>query len=367
MPPRPPAAFRTVMSLTVDAITLLRVSLQSRTALAAENLFLRKQLALYRERQAKPRRADSATRLALVLLARVIDWRPVLTVVQPDTLLRWHRAGWRLFWRWKSRRRGRPRIPVNLQQLILVMARANPTWGEERIANELSLKLGITVSPRTVGRYRQQLPPSRNGQRSQQWSTFVRNHAQAVLACDVCVTITARFRVVYVFVVLEVGTRRLLHWNTTEHPTADWTVQQFRTAITGEAAHRWLIHDRDALYAPAVDDAIEAMGVRVLKTPVRTPQANAFCERVIGTMRRECLDWLIPLNEQHLRRIMQAWVPHYNRGRPHTSLGPGLPEPSPGVQTPAPCGHRLPAGHRVVATRILGGLHHEYRLEREAA
>jgi transposase InsO family protein len=364
---RPAAIVRAVMRLTVDTVTLLRRSLRSRAALAAENLFLRKQLALYRERQVKPRRADPATRVALMLLARVvIDWKPVLLVGQPATLLRWHRAGWRLFWRWKSRPRGRPRIPRDLQQLIVAMARVNPTWGEERIANELSLKLGIAVSPRTVGRYRVQALPPRDGQRSQRWSTFVRNHARAVLACDFCVTITATFRVVYVFVVLEVGTRRLLHWNTTEHPTAAWTVQQFRTAITGEAAHRFLIHDRDAIYAPAVDRAVEAMGLQVLKTPVRTPQANAFCERAIGTMRRECLDWFIPLNERHLRQILQAWVRHYNRGRPHTSLGPGLPEPSPALPQ-RPCGHRLPAGHRVVATPILGGLHHEYRLLREAA
>ena len=145
--PRPPAAFRAVMRLTGDVVTLLRLSLSSRAALAAENRFLRKQLALYRERHAKPRRADPATRVALVLLARVIDWKAVLTVVQPETLIRWHRAGWRLFWRWTSRPRGRPRIPRNLQQLIVAMARANPTWGEERIANELSLKLGIVVSP----------------------------------------------------------------------------------------------------------------------------------------------------------------------------------------------------------------------------
>jgi transposase InsO family protein len=166
---------------------------------------------------------------------------------------------------------------------------------------------------------------------------------------------------------LEVGTRRILHWNATEHPTADWTVQQFRAVLTGETPHRWLIHDRDAIYAPAFDEAVEAMGLRVPKTPVRTPEANAFCERVIGTMRRECLDWLIPLNERHLRRILGEWVRHYNRGRPHTSLGPGLPEPSANARRPVPRGHRLPAQRRVLATPILGGLHHEYRFEREAA
>ena len=302
-----------------------------------------------------------------MLLGRIIDWKPVLTVVQPATLLRWHRTGWRLFWRWRSRPRGCPRIPRDLQQLIVAMARANPTWGEERIANELQLKLGIHVSPRTVGRYRSQAMRPRHGQRSQRWSTFVRNHAHAVLACDFFVTVTARFSLIYVFVVLDVRTRRIVHWNVTRHPTADWTVQQFRMAITGEAAHRFLVHDRDAIYAPAVDRTLESMGLRVLKTPVRTPQANAFCERLIGSIRRECLDWMIPVTERHLRWILREWVRHYNRGRPHASLGPGLPEPSPNSHPPEPWGHRLPAGQGIVVTPILGGLHHEYRLQRKAA
>jgi transposase InsO family protein len=247
------------------------------------------------------------------------------------------------------------------------MARANPTWGEERIADELLLKLGLTVSPRTVGRYLRRLRPSRDPRSAQRWATFVRNHAQAVLACDFFTTITVRFRVLYVFVVLDVGTRRIVHWNVTEHPTADWTIQQCRTAITGETAHRFLIHDRDAIYAPAVNGAIRSMGLRVLKTPVRTPQANAFCERVIRTIRRECLDWLIPFHEPHLRGILREWVSHYNRGGPHASLGPGIPEPPPTPITPALTGPRLPTGSRVIATPVLNGLHHEYQLVREAA
>jgi putative transposase len=190
----------------------------------------------------------------------------------------------------------------------------------------------------------------------------VRNHAHAVLACDFFVTVTASFRVLYVFVVLEVGTRRIVHWNVTEHPTADWTIQQFRAVITPETVHRFVLHDRDGIYAAEVDRAITSMGRRVLKTPVRTPQANAFCERLIGAIRRECLDWLIPLNERHLRWILRKWVTHYHCGRPHTSLGPGFPEPPPPSHRPQPSGHHLPGRHRIGATPILGGLHHEYRL-----
>ena len=212
-------------------------------------MLLRKQLALYQERRTKPRRADASTRVALVLLSQFLDWRARLTVVKPETLIRWHRQGWRLFWRWKSRS-GRPTIPVDLQRLIVAMARANPTWGEERLANELRLKLGLTVSPRTIGRYLRHLRPPRGRRSTQRWATFVRNHAHAVLACDFFMSVTGRFRILYVFVVLEVGTRRIAHWNVTAHPTAEWTIQQFRTAITGETAHRLLIHDRDAIYAP---------------------------------------------------------------------------------------------------------------------
>jgi hypothetical protein len=185
--------------------------------LAAENLFLRKQLALYQERRVKPRRADDALRIALVTLSRLIDWKAVLTVVKPDTLIRWHRKGFRLFWRWKSRAPGRPPLPLNVQRLIAVMARANTMWGEERIAAELRLKLGLRVSPRTVRRYMPRGGRPRHGVSSQQWSTLVRNHCRGDPACDFFVTITATFRTLYVFVVLDVGTRRIVHWSVTEH------------------------------------------------------------------------------------------------------------------------------------------------------
>jgi putative transposase len=360
------SSLATIRRLWCDVIALARLTLRPRAQLAAENLFLRKQLALYQERRVKPRRPDPATRVILVLLSRLLEWRSLLTVVQPDTLIRWHRQGWRLLWRWKSRP-GRPPIPTDLQRLIVSMAQANPTWGEERIANELRLKLGLTVSPRTVGRYLRTRRPRRGGQRSQRWATFVRNHAHAVLACDFFNTVTVRFRIIYVFVVLEVGTRRILHGNVTEHPTAQWTIQQFRTVITPETSHRFVLHDRDSIYAANVDRAISSMGRHVLKTPVRTPQANAFCERLIGTMRRECLDWLIPIDEAHLRRILFEWVAHDNRGRPHASLGPGIPDPLSERQQLKSTGHRLPEHGRIVATPILGGLHHEYHLALEAA
>jgi len=189
---RRPSLLRTASRLLEDLLAFVRFGLMYRAHLAAETLFLRKQLALYQERPTKPRRPDPATRVALVLLSRWLDWRSMLTVGQPDTLIRWHRQGRRLFSRWKSRA-GRPPIPVDVQRLIIAMARANPTWGEERIADELLLKLGLTVSPRTLGRYLQRLRPSRGGRPAQRWATFVRNHAHAVLACDFFTTITVGF------------------------------------------------------------------------------------------------------------------------------------------------------------------------------
>ena len=359
----------TLLTSLADALYYVGLCLRSPAALAAENLFLRKQLALFRERKVKPQRATPATRFALVWRGRWFDWRQALTVVQPATLIRWHRQGFRLFWRWKSRP-GRPTIPPELQTLIRQMARDNPTWGQECIANELLLKLGLRVSPRTVRKYMPKRTDRDPGYRvqSQRWSTFVRNHAQAIVACDFCVVVTATFRLLYVFVLMEHATRRILHCNVTAHPTAQWTLQQLREAMPSDHGYGFLIHDRHGIFSQQLDQQVQHLGLRVLKTPVRSPQANAFCERLIGTLRRECLDFLIPLTEHHLRHLLHGWATHDNTGRPHMSLGPGLPQP-PAAQPVAlhTHRHRLPAHQRVVASPILSGLHHEYRLAKKAA
>jgi len=359
----------TMFDLLRDTLSFISVSLRARWALAAENLFLRKQLALYLERRVNPRRAKASAKLTLVLLSRLFAWREALTVVKPDTLIRWHRKGFRLFWRWKSKARGRPRIPAGLQKLIANMGASNVTWGEERIAAELLLKLGIRVSPRTIRRYLPPpcLPGPQQGLSSQRWMTFVRNHAQAMLACDFFVAVTTRFRVLYVIVIMEVGCRRIIHINVTAHPTAEWTLQQFRNVISGEEPYRYLIHDRDRIYSRELDSSLKAVGVRILKTPFRAPQANAYCERLVGSIRRECLDYLIPLNEKHLRLILKLWVDHYNRGRPHSSLGPGIPDPPLDLPQGGSLPYRTPKYCSVFAKPILGGLHHEYGLERFAA
>jgi transposase InsO family protein len=355
--------------LLVDAAQALRLCLHSRAALAAEILFLRKQLALYQERQVTPRRATNATRLTLVWLSRWFDWRQALAIVKPETFTRWHRQGFCLFWQWKSRP-GRPTLPADLQALIRRMARENPMWGQERIANELLLKLGLWVSPRTVRKYMPKRFAPSPSQRlaSQRWRTFVRNHAQAIVACDFFVVVTATFRLLYVFVLMEHATRRLLHANVTAQPTAQWTTQQLREALPCDHTYRFLIHDRDSIFSQQLDQYIQHLGLKVLKTPPQSPQANALCERLIGTLRRECLDFLIPLTANHLRRLLHEWVQHYNGGRPHMALGPGIPQPPPSLPVCLHAHrHRLPKPLQVVACPILGGLHQEYGLKGQAA
>jgi len=266
---------RTVGSVLVDAMTFLYLRLRSSSALAAENLFLRKQLAMYMERKQKGRRATDSARFSLAQLTRFFDWQSALTVVKPDTLIRWHRKGFRLFWKWKSRPSGRPRIPVDLRNLIGEMAMNNPTWGEERITNELLLKLGIQISPRTVRRY---MPPQRQGRKApaQRWMTFVRNQANAFIAADFFVVATATFRLMYVLVIMEIGTRRILHFNVTQHPTAEWTLQQFRECVAGDEGYRFVIHDRDSIYSRNLDSSLRTLRLRALKTPYRSPQAKAY-------------------------------------------------------------------------------------------
>ena len=358
-----------IINTAGESVRYLRLMVCSRSFVAAENLFLRKQLTFYLEREIQPKRLTDMARFSLALWSRLFQWKDALVIVQPETLIRWHRKGFKLFWRWKSQA-GRSRLPDSIRQLIVQMARGNPTWGQERVADELSVKLGILVSPRTVRAYWPVMPDNRGPKRtsSQRWNTFVRNHAQGILACDFLISVTAGFRMLYLFVVMELGTRRILHFNVTAHPTADWTQQQLREAMPGEHSYKFLIHDRDSIFSAELDETLNAFGVKVLRTPVQSPKANAYCERLMGTIRRECLDYMIPLSEKHVRKILREWVTHYNRGRPHASLGPGIPERRQQPQVrPKEHRHKLPPDCRIRIKDVLAGLHHEYFLENKAA
>src|SRR4051794_12629705 len=351
---------RNLRTIVSDGLSFFAAASRCRTVLAAENLFLRKQLALFREREKKAMPTTPADRFVFSKLARWFDWRSALLIVKPDTLIGWHRNAFRLFWRWKSRPVGRPPVTAEVRNLIRHLAAENPTWGEQRIADELLLKLQIRLSPRTVAKYRKQRPGPRRS-RDQRWSTFVKNHANAIVACDFFTAVTVCFRVVYVFVALEIGSRRLIHFHATEHPTAEWTIQQLREALPGDREYKFLLHDRHKTFSLGLDEEVARWGIGVLKSPAHAPTANAFCERVIGSIRRECLDFVIPLSESHLKRTLREWVNHYNTGRPHQSLGPGIPDQveqkSPTNGEMATISKRRP----ILAKSILGDLHHEYR------
>jgi transposase InsO family protein len=330
----------------------------------------RQQLAFYQERRNRPRRIDNPTRLTLLYLSRRFNWRNALCVVTPRTFIGWHRKGFQLFWRRKCQS-GRPRIPPELQRLIRRMADENPSWGEERIANELLLKLGLRVLPRTIRKYLPKLSaPGANhpaaisvGQPSSRITPKPSLRARLLRSSD------SHFS--DALCVCGHGTcfmPRILHINVTAHPTAAWTLQQLREAIPSDDTYRFILHDRDAIFSTGLDASLARLGLEVIATPVRSPQANSLCERLIGTLRRECMDWIIPLSEEHLRKILWSWLPHYNRGRPHSSLGPGLLDPLPNsslrLQRQR---HRFDRPSRVIAHSVVKGLHHEYSLRADNA
>ena len=328
-------------------VALLGAALRRHGDLVAENLLLRQQLAVLTRPTRKRPRLRTRDRLFWVL-ARALrrDWRRHLRLVQPETVIRWHRRGWRLFWRWRSRARlGRPRLSAEVRELIATIARDNPRWGSERIRGEL-LKLGIAVSKRSIQRYRGRGPAHPP---SQTWRTFLANHAQAIWAADLCTVQTLTFKTLYVLVLIAHGRRELVHLNVTAHPTAAWVWRQLVEATAWGRRPRFLLRDRDAVYGGDFAQRAAALGIETLLAPVRAPRANAVAERVIGTLRRECLDHLIVLSERHLRTVLAEFTRYYNRDRPHRTLH---------LQTPRP--QAVTATGPIRARPVLGGLHHVY-------
>ena len=327
---------------------------RSRVALQLEVIILRHQLEVLQRTRPARVQLTRLDRVFLLLLYRL--WPrclDALVIVKPETVIAWHRKGFRTFWTWKSRSRGRgrPPVPVEISRLIRQMSRENPLWGAPRIHGEL-LKLGIEISQAAVSKYmvRHPKPPS------QTWRTFLRNHVDCLASIDFFVVPTATFRLLFVFIVLHHERRRIVHFGVTAHPTSLWASQQLREAFPWETAPRYLIRDRDGSYGAVFRSRLEAMGITEVLTAPRSPWQNAYVERVIGTIRRECLDHVIVLSEGHLRRILSSYFDYYHRSRTHLSLEKDCPEPRPV--------HPPDAG-KVIAFPQVGGLHHRY--ERLAA
>ena len=296
-------------------LSTIASGLRSHRSLVLENLALRHQLAVLR-RNRRPLHLTSRDRILWVILSRVWpDWRGSLAIVQPKTVVAWHRKGWRLYWRWKSRGRGRPAVSAEVRHLIRRMSRENPLWGAPRIHGEL-LKLGYEVSEATAAKYmvKGPRPPSPT------WRTFIRNHFSEIAAIDFFTVPTLTFRTLYVFVVLSLDRRRVTHFNVTDSPTAQWTAMQIVQAFPFDTAPRFLVRDRDKIYGEKVVNTLRAIGVKQVVTSRKSPWQNGYVERVIGSVRRECLDHMIVLNDRHLRRILGEYFEYYNEARTHLGL-----------------------------------------------
>ena len=327
-------------------LALLTVPFKSKSRLEAENTALRRQLIVLRRKMRGRVRLTNNDRWFLIQLYR---WFPsilqVLTIVQPETLVRWHRAGFRCYWRWKSRPRGgRPQIETDLRALIRQMSMENPLWGAPRIHGEL-LKLGFEVAQSSVAKYM----VKRRGPPSQGWRTFLRNHAPDIAAMDLFVAPTIGFDLLYAFVIVRLSRRDLVWINVTTNPTAEWIARQLTEAFPWNEAPPYLIRDRDRIYGTIVTRRLRAMGIRDKPTAPGSPWQNGFAERLIGSIRRECVDQFIVLGETHLRRILRAYAGYYNDIRTHRSLNKDAPV-SRSVQRTG-----------IISSRpILGGLHHHY-------
>jgi transposase InsO family protein len=327
-------------------IHALAAPLRTQAQLEAEIAMLRHQLNVLRRQSARPR-LTPADRLLFVWLCRLFpSLRSAITIVQPDTVLRWHRSGFRLYWRWKSRSRGgRPKVPVEVRSLIRRMSLENLLWGAPRIHGEL-LKLGIEVAQSTVAKYMAKRRPGGSGQT---WKTFLRNHAAGIGAMDFLVVPTINFRLLSVLVILRHERRRLISLSVTDHPTAEWIAQQITEAFPWDEAPDHLLRDRDARYGHAVKRRLATMGIRDHPIAPRSPWQNGHAERLIGSIRRECLDHIVILGEDHLGRVLKAYAAYYNHVRPHLALAKDVPLVRP-----------VQRFGQVVARPILGGLHHQY-------
>jgi len=337
------------MILVLGVWAFVRALLVTSAAVSLENVVLRHQLAVLQRSVGRPRlrRRD---RIFWVGLSRLwAGWRSSLVMVQPATVLAWHRQGFQLYWRWTSRSRaaGRPPIDLEIRTLIRRMARENPTWGRRRIQAELGF-LGYEVAGLTVAKYMRRPSP----RPSSTWRTFLEAHIGDIVAIDFFVVPTLTFRLLFGFLILRHDRRELIQVTVTDHPTAAWTAQQLVESFPAETAPTYMLRDRDAIYGDLFARQVKGMGIREVLIAPRAPWQNPFAERVIGSIRRECLDHVLVVNERHLRRLLRSYLAYYNATRPHQALQNNSPHPR---QV------HPPARGRIVAIPQVGGLHHRYR------
>ena len=327
-------------------LTWMASLVKSRHRLEAEILVLRHQLNILHRRTPRRPWLSNADRLTFVWLYRLCPAvADAVTIVRPETIIRWHRGGFRAFWRWKSRSRGgRPAIPKEIRDLIREMSRDNWLWGAPRIHGEL-LKLGIEIAESAVAKC--MIKGSRRP--GQGWSTFLHNHADGIAATDLFVVPTVGFKLLYCLLILGHGRRQLIHHAVTAHPTAEWVARQIVEAFPWDEAPRYLVRDHDAVYGLVVKRRLRALGIRDRPTAPRLPWQNPYVERLIGSVRRDCTDHVIVFGATHLHRIMSAYATYYNQARTHLSLGKD-----------APVNRPIERIGRIVAQPIVGGLHHRY-------
>lgn len=319
-----------------------------KTQLAIENLALRQQLATYSLSDKRPK-LSVRDRLFWVCLSQCWpSWQNALSIVQLETVIKWHRIGFRLYWRWKSKpgKTGRPKISLEIRDLTRQMSKENPTWGAPRIRSELRL-LGYHVAESTIAKYmvRHPRPPP------QAWRTFLHNHATEIVACDFFTVPTATFRVLYCFVMLGHDRRKVLHFNVTGNPTASWAAQQVVEASPYKNAPKYLLSDNDSIYGHAFQHRVKSLGIEEVKTAYRSPWQNPYVERLIGSVRRECLNHVIVIGERHLKRILHKFSEYYNNSRTHMSLDGNAPLPRKAEPPEQGC---------VISLPQVGGLHHRY-------
>jgi transposase InsO family protein len=341
-----------MMTILFALVSILVFRFRSRAALELRLVALQHQLTVLRRQRPGRPQLSSMDRLLWVLLYRirpqVID---AMVLVKPATVIAWHRKGFRFYWRWRSRRPGRPRINPEIRDLIRGMSSANPLWGAQRIHGEL-LKLGIKISQATVGRWM----PRRPKVPSPTWRSFVRNHLPDIAAIDMIVVFTATFQLLYALIVLNLDRRRVVHFEVTPNPTQEWLSRQMTEAFAWDTAPRYLLRDGDKSYGPTFRHRIRAMGITEVIIAPRSPWQNPYAERLIGSIRRECLDHVIIFNERHLRRVLSSYFQYHHDTRTHLSLGKECPRPRP-IQ--------FPSTGNIIAFPEVGGLHHRY--ERRAA